>query len=419
MPETVPEPEAHKSAPPRFIVSLLLLIYGFAVAFWLWAKWLYAPQIFVLPPLPPVEVLISLVEKTLGAWLVAILTASSLAMIAIDAVKARRAARMTWWTKSLVRESVVAILIHVAVSIAGTILFFAVLALMPGAGIRGKGLSDPVVQGLILFSAFLSLIMSGPITGLLIAARALARRRYDGFPVSKTETLNHAVAVLTVPLVVLWIASGYARPTYDSLRQNSSSTRDDRGSNLVVAAREADLTNVRSLLRHGVPANAKDSSGTTALKAAASNGQIEIVRELLQASADVNATDNFGRTALMSAAANCYPDGVRALLDSGAAVNAKDREGKTALMLAASGGNEAIVMMLLNAKADLNARSASGDTALIAAARAGHTGIVRLLLGSGADPAGTDNAGKSALDWARSLSHLETAAALRSARPNH
>jgi len=39
---------------------LLRFLVGFAVCFWLWAKWLFSPQLFFLPPLPPVEVLISL-----------------------------------------------------------------------------------------------------------------------------------------------------------------------------------------------------------------------------------------------------------------------------------------------------------------------------------------------------------------------
>lgn len=415
MPEPVPKGTALDTSSARLVASMLLFLYSFAVAFWLWAKWLFSPQVFFLPPLPPVEVLVSLVEKTLGPWLVALVTLSSLGIMAIDGLKARRAARLKWWTKSLARGSTETVLVHIVVSIAGTILFFVLLALMPGAEIRGRGACDPVVHGLLLFSAFLSLIMSGPITGLVIATRSWARQRHDGFPFSKVETLNHTMTVLIVPLVVLWIVSGYPRATLDTLKHDTTMGQDDHGPGLVAAAREGDLTAVRTLLGRRVHPDAKDSLGVTPLIAAASNGHLEVVEELLRAGASPNSADSSGRTALMSAAANRYPDVVRALLKSGAPVSQKDVEGKTALILAASSGHEATVLTLLGAGADVNARSGTGETALIVAARAGNTGIVRLLLGAGGDLRLRDDAGNSALNWATRLDHPETARALRAA----
>ena len=396
-------------------VALPLFLYGFVVAFWLWAKWLFAPQMFFLPPLPPVEVLVSLVESTFGPWLVALLTLSSLVLIGIDALKSRRAGRLQRWSRSLLRGSVETVLIHGAVWIAGTILFFAIMALMPGAEVRGKSAEDPVVRGLLLFTAFLSLIMSGPITGLVVAARTLGRQRRDGFPSSFLETLNHTVAILFVPLLILWIWSGYPRATLHALRQDSSNGSLCLAADLVTAAREGDAASVQSFLQRGGPVNAKDHAGTTALISAAANGYLEIVQLLVQAGADVNAQDAGARNALMSAAMNRQPGIVAILLKAGANPNAKDLEGKTALMLAASAGDREIAGLLLQSRAEANAASASGETALMAASRRGSAEVVRTLITSGADIHARNHEGESALKLALKYNHTETAKVLRAA----
>jgi hypothetical protein len=395
--------------------ALPLFLYGFVVAFWLWAKWLFAPQMFFLPPLPPVEVLVSLVENTLGQWAVALVTLSSLALIAIDALKSRRVGRLQWWSRSLLRGSVETVLIHGAVWIAGTILFFAVMALMPGAEVRGKSADDPLVRGLLLFTAFLSLIMAGPITGLVVVARTLGRQRRDGFPSSFLETLNHTVAILFVPLLILWILSGYPRATLRALRQDSSTRSSGLAENLVTAARDGDAASVQSFLRRGGPVNAKDHAGTTALISAAANGYLEIVQLLVQAGADVNAQDAGGRNALMSAATNRQPGIVAILLKAGANPNAMDLEGKTALLLAASAGDREIVSLLIQSRAEVNAASTFGETALMAASRRGWTDVVRTLITSGADIHARNHEGESALKLALKYNHTETAKVLRTA----
>jgi hypothetical protein len=390
----------------------LLFAYGFAVAFWLWAKWLFSPQMFFLPALPPVEVLILLVEGALGPWLVLLFTLSGLGLIAFDGVRARRAGRIDWWARSLLRGTAATVLIHIAIWIAGTILFFAVFALLPGSELRGKSANDPVVHGLLLFAAFLSLLMSGPITALAAAARALSHQKEDGYPPVRIAALNHALAVLIVPLTILWLVSGYPSAALESLRQDSAAREMGRSATLLAAAREGDAGLVRSLLRRGTGPDTRDASGATALIAAAANGHLEVVQLLLQAGANVKASDSSGRTALMSAAANRSTDVVQLLLKSGAAVNQQDSAGKTALMLAASSGHEPTLLGLLGAGAEVNARSANGETALIAAARAGNAGIARVLLAAGADPSAEDVQGNSALAWATKMNHQEVAKTL-------
>lgn len=398
---------------------LARFILGFAVCFWLWAKWLFSPRMFYLPPLPPVEVLISLVERVLGLWLVALIPFMGAVLIGLDGLEARRAERLGWWTRRLLRRAAEVVVVHVVVWLVGSVLFFALLDLLPGSEVRGKAMSDPVVQGLILFCAFLSLIVAGPISTVIIAVRGQGSRRRDGFPPTFLGALNHTWAVLLVPLLVLWIASGYPREILRPFTQGGGAKAQEASFALVSAAREGETESVRALLRHGVQVNAKDDSGATALLAGASNGHGETVQLLISAGADVKARNNIGRTALLSAVANGYVEIVRALMKAGADVNAKDEDHKTALMLAASAGHADMTQLLIHSGAEVNAASASGDTALMAAARGGHTEVVRLLAEAGAKLEAKNQSGDSALKMAAALKHAETVRALREAGAKH
>jgi hypothetical protein len=408
-----PRPGAATPTSLRFEAPLFLL--GFALSFWLWAKWLFSPQLFFLPPLPPVEVLISLVEGILGPWTVALLTLLAAVLVAFDGVRSRRAGRSAGWARSLSRGAAEAIAIHVVVWIAGSIVFFALLALAPGSDLGGRGADDPVVRGLVLFCAFLSLIVSGPVTGIVVAARGLDRQRREGFPAGKLRPLNHTLAILLVPLLVLWVISGYPRATLLALQQSSGNKEKARAAALVAAAREGEVATVRDLLARRVSANATDSLGSSALMAAAANGHLDSVHALLRAGANANARDPSGRTALMNACANRQVEIVRILLAARGDVNARDAEGKTALILAASAGSAEVVQALLESGADVRAASSTGETALIAAIRGGDAEIVRSLIRAGADVNTHDQNGESALRTALKLNRVEVVRALREA----
>jgi ankyrin repeat protein len=408
-----PRPGAATPTSLRFEAPLFLL--GFALSFWLWAKWLFSPQLFFLPPLPPVEVLISLVEGVLGPWIVALLNLLAALLVAFDGVRSRRAGRSAWWAKSLARGAAETVAIHVVVWIAGSIVFFALLAFAPGSDLGGRGTDDPVVRGLILFCAFLSLIVSGPVTGIVVGARALGRQRREGFPAGKLEALNHTVATLLVPLLVLWVISGYPRATLLALQQSSGNKEKERAAALVAAAREGEVARVRDLLARGVSASAVDGSGSSALMAAAANGHLECVHALLRDGAGFNARDPSGRTALMSACANRQVEILRTLLAAKAEVNAQDAEGKTGLMLAASAGSADVVQALLESGADVRAASSTGETALIAAIRGGYAEIVRSLIRAGADVNAHDQNGESALKMALKFNRVEVVRTLREA----
>lgn len=356
-----------------------------------------------------------LVERALGLWLVALIPVLGAVLIGLDGLELRRAQRLGWWGRRLLWGSAEAVAIHVVVWVVGSFLFYALLALLPGSDVKGRALSDPVVKGLILFCAFLSLIVAGPLTAIIVAARGQGLRSRGGFPPTRLAALNNTWAILLVPFLLLWIASGYPSETLRPLAAGRRTAGKEASIALVLAARHGETRSVQALLRHGAQPNTKDASGTTALIAAASNGYGEIVRILLSAGADANARNNFGRTALISAAADRYPDIVRALIQAGADVNAQDAEGKTALMLAGSAGDEEITQGLIQSGADVNAKSLSGDTALMSAARGGHAEIVRLLVKAGAKVEAKDKNGNSALKMARALNHPETVRALREA----
>jgi hypothetical protein len=392
-----------------WIGPLALFVYGSVVAFWLWAKWLFSPQMFFLPPLPPVEVLVSLVERTLGPGLITLVTVSSLGLIALDSVRSRSAPNPGWWRKSLLRGSAETVGIHVVIWIGGTLLFFSIMALLPGSEVHTLSTGDPVVRGLVLFTTFLSLLMSGPITALVIAARSLSRGRREGFPSSFLAALNHSVAILLVPLAALWVLSGYPRATLQSLSSPPPETRE-----LLLAAREGDTAQVRSLIAGGAAVNHQDRSGTTPLMAASANGHLEIVQALVEAKADVNLKDASGRTALMAAAANRQVEIVSQLIAAKADVQARDAEGKTAPLLAALAGEPEIVRALLRAGADVNAAPPSGESALIAASRQGNVGVVQALVEGGADLSARSKDGQTALEIARRLGHQDVAAVLES-----
>jgi ankyrin repeat protein len=159
------------------------------------------------------------------------------------------------------------------------------------------------------------------------------------------------------------------------------------GANVVNAARDADLAEVRKLIAAGSDVNAPAADGTSALLWAAHQSSPELVAVLLQAGADPNAANNFGVTPLLEASRYGDAATIKALLDGGADVAAAAREGETPLMAAARAGSVAAVKLLLERGADVNAvESLHEQTALMWAAAEGHVEVVGLLLDNGADP---------------------------------
>ena len=234
-------------------------------------------------------------------------------------------------------------------------------------------------------------------------------------------------------------------------------------SNLITAAINGNLPEVKRLLDAGVDPNAvlltvdentneAKMLGGPALAHAAYSNNSEMVKVLLDAGAKPNiifgfaATSkkdaewirmakvlldagahpdtkvslvNFEITYLMVAVQSNHPKAVKMFLSSGANPNALyNEDGNTALMYASERGYAEIAQMLLAAGANPNAAKDDGVTALMLAARYGHSEIVKMLLATGTNPNVKVFGGTTALGLAVASGHSEVVKMLLDAGAN-
>lgn len=205
----------------------------------------------------------------------------------------------------------------------------------------------------------------------------------------------------------------------------------DVNKQLLDAARNGDLNEVKRLLQRGADVNAQDQNGTSALMMAA--GNLDIVKLLVSHGAYINANDNTGRTVLDEAKSqlmelavggsgrfaelsNADPATIRhqqkivefleeyqklvewvekgnlvaarEALAKGADVNARNDDGTTILMIAVAKGHKDIAKLLVSKGADVNAKKErvdKGMTALMYACLKGDFNTVSLLIIKKAD----------------------------------
>jgi uncharacterized protein len=136
----------------------------------------------------------------------------------------------------------------------------------------------------------------------------------------------------------------------------------------VSAAASGDVAAVEKFLPLGLPVNATDAQGATALLRAAGNGHAMMVSYLLDHGADAGRAAATGATALSAAASARRSEMVERLLAHGVAPDQRLKGGGTALMIAAALGYPEIVTLLLARGADVDAVDAGGTCALHAAA---------------------------------------------------
>ena len=133
------------------------------------------------------------------------------------------------------------------------------------------------------------------------------------------------------------------------------------------------------------------------LPEAAASGDVDAVARLLDLGLPVDATDARGATALIRAAGAGHAALAVRLLDAGADFTRLAHGGVHALAAAVSAGREPLVRTLLTHGVSPDLRIAGVGTALTLAAALGEVRIVDALLEAGADPEATDPQGGTPL----------------------
>lgn len=189
---------------------------------------------------------------------------------------------------------------------------------------------------------------------------------------------------------------------------------------LAAAAQQGDIATLRRLLDAGVPVDARDAEGRSALLVATRANRVEAARLLIQRGADVNAKDGIQDSPFLYAGAEGRLEILRLTLAAGADLASTNRYGGTALIPAAHHGHVDTVRELLKTKIEIDHVNRLGWTALLEAIILGdggpaHTEIVRLLVARGAKLHLADAQGVTPLAHAEQRSQNEIARILRQA----
>lgn len=178
-----------------------------------------------------------------------------------------------------------------------------------------------------------------------------------------------------------------------------------RGADLAAAAQAGDGAAVDRLLALGLPLDARDAQGCTALLRACGGGHLALAADLLDRGADPDLAAHTGATALSAAISARREAVVRMLLERGIDPNRCLPGGITPLMVACALGAPAITRTLLAHRADVAAVDDAGNGALHAAAQFAFSSpdaerareLLRTLLEAGAPPDARNRAGQSPL----------------------
>ncbi len=188
----------------------------------------------------------------------------------------------------------------------------------------------------------------------------------------------------------------------------------ERGQRLIKAARTGDLARVERLLDQHASIAARDSSGATALVAAAYGNHLDIAERLLTAGADPNAKDETVQSAYLIATSEVGDDPrlLRLTLKHGADVRSLDSWKGTGLIRAADRGFHRVIKVLLDTDIDIDHVNRIGYTALHEAVILGdggpsHQRTVAALVAAGVDQSVEDPNGDTALDVARARGYTE------------
>lgn len=153
-----------------------------------------------------------------------------------------------------------------------------------------------------------------------------------------------------------------------------------RAADIPAAAIVGDVDAVRRLLDLGLPVEAVDRQGCTALLRAAGGGHGALVDLLLARGANASCSADTGATPLSAAVSMRQAGIVDQLLGAGARIEQRLPGGLTALMLSCALGLPDMAARLLGGGADIHARDDEGRTALHCAAMFGFATVDRARL---------------------------------------
>jgi ankyrin repeat protein len=186
--------------------------------------------------------------------------------------------------------------------------------------------------------------------------------------------------------------------------------RDEMGfTALQIAALRKDTELVELLLNKGASPNHCSEPDWPLLRSAALAGSVEVMRQLIEGGADVA---RFGGEALLTAVRRKHIEIARILLEAGADPNATD-DRSSALEIAFRTGVEELVPILLASGARPD--GAGFSRPLYSAAKDGKLDLLRLLLDAGADPNGANEYGDTALMGAAVYGQVAAAEVLKQA----
>jgi ankyrin repeat protein len=132
---------------------------------------------------------------------------------------------------------------------------------------------------------------------------------------------------------------------------------------LHIAVSKDNIKEVRVLINLGVDVGIKDKRcDATALHWAVCQSNLDIFKLLIKAGSDVNSQDDLGGTPLHVVAQIGFLNRLKELIKAGADVNARNHNGDTPLHLATD--EKAFVSALIKAGADVNVRNRFGRTVL-------------------------------------------------------
>jgi ankyrin repeat protein len=147
------------------------------------------------------------------------------------------------------------------------------------------------------------------------------------------------------------------------MRDKAMARKPTPADDMVEAARQGRLDEIKAFLNAGVEIEAEDYIHHTALRAATLYNQEEVVRLLLERGAKADGVDDNGESALIIAARSAQRFGIAGLLVShGASVNLQGKTGNTALLAAVRSRCFETAAFFVENGADLNVRDRDGRT---------------------------------------------------------